>query len=149
MQEARGDLWVLVQPGDALVITTNGDVTKRGWAVMGRGVALEAAKAFEGVGLKERLGSLLQTNGNHAFLLAVPAPFRLVTMPVKRHWHEAADLDLIVRSAQELVRLADRYNWQTIWMPRPGCGNGRLNWADVKPAIEGILDDRFIAVTKE
>lgn len=148
MREATGNLWELVQPGDALVITTNGDVNKRGWAVMGRGIALEAAKAFEGVGLKERLGWMLKTGGNHVYPISVPAPFSLVTMPVKHHWHEEADPSLIAKSAAELAVLAGKKGWTTIWMPRPGCGNGRLQWSDVRPLIEGILDDRFVAVTR-
>lgn len=149
MREQTGDLWKLIQPGDALVITTNGDVDKRGWAVMGRGIALQAARRFADEGLKERLGWMLQHGlGNHVSYVHTSAPFSLLTMPVKHHWHEKADPDLIIRSAHELVDVARGWAWGTIWLPRPGCGNGRLNWIDVRPLIEPILDDRFTVASR-
>ena len=48
---------------------------------------------------------------------------------------------------EHLVNLANVMGWQTILCPRFGCGAGELNWEDVKPMIENILDDRFICVT--
>lgn len=29
-------------------------------------------------------------------------------------------------------------------LPRPGCGNGRLVWADVKPVLAGLPDEVLI-----
>ena len=37
--------------------------------------------------------------------------------------------------------------WSKVLIPRPGCGYGELNWQDIKPLLESILDDRFISVT--
>jgi hypothetical protein len=42
--------------------------------------------------------------------------------------------------------LADRLGLQTILLPRPGCGNGQLDWAQVGPAIAPLLDDRVTIV---
>jgi hypothetical protein len=37
---------------------------------------------------------------------------------------------------------------EAIYLPRPGCGNGRLNWEDVKKILSPILkSDRFHIVT--
>lgn len=124
------------------MITTNGFVTKDGRAVMGRGCALEAKTKFEGIDFA--LGRLIKDHGNRCHILG---DYGLVSFPVKHHWKEQADLDLIIRSAHELVQLADAHGWQFVVMPRPGCGNGKLKWADVKPAIAGILDDRFRVIT--
>jgi hypothetical protein len=37
---------------------------------------------------------------------------------------------------------------ENVLVPRPGCGNGQLDWEDVKPILLDHFDDRFIVVTK-
>jgi hypothetical protein len=161
MREAFGDLWDLVQPTEAIVITTNGTVTKEGRGVMGRGVAFQAKTKIKGI--ERLLGDYITRDGNHAWYLARGSEmfdgpqYGIIFMPVKHNWWEKADPELIVRSAQEMVVLADREQhlhgfashteWANIYMGRPGCGNGKLRWEDVKPLLDPILDDRFIAVT--
>lgn len=139
MIETSGNLWEF----DGIhVITTNGFVKRNGHAVMGRGCAKEAAERY--AGLTKKLGRVLQANGNHVVYFP---EFGLVTYPVKHNWWEQADLELIVNSAHELVSLADSEGMTQLFMPFPGCGNGRLQWADVKQVISPILDDRFTATT--
>ena len=150
MREAFGDLWELAESGfaDALVITTNGDVNSKGRAVMGRGCALQAAQRYPEI--PSVLAEALHAHGNHAFVLSQqvsPGYFMIVSMPVKHHWHEQADPALIVQSAHELMAIADAHRWKSVVMPRPGCGNGRLKWDDVRPLLERILDNRFTVVT--
>jgi hypothetical protein len=65
----------------------------------------------------------------------------------QNNWWEEADVELIKRSAKKMVEIADVQRWQTILIPRPGCGNGRLKYSDVEPVIAEILDDRFFIVT--
>lgn len=139
MFETRGNLWTT--DADVRVITTNGYVKKDGSCVMGRGCALEAKSRFPGI--EYRLGTLIAEHGNHAFILSG----NLVTMPVKHNWWEEADPGLIVRSAKELVVYADQNGWNRVLLPRPGCGNGKLSWADVKPLLDPIFDNRFCVIT--
>ncbi len=73
----------------------------------------------------------------------------LASFPVKRHWHEAADPELIRSSARQLVALADKFGYERVVLPRPGCGNGRLSWEGIRPILAGILDDRFTVVHKQ
>jgi len=145
MKEARGNLWDYT--ADATVITTNGSVRKDGNAVMGRGCALEAAQRYPDIPV--RLGRWLKQFGNHAYVVKYDADegVRVVTFPVKHRWNERADLDLIERSVTQLIELADQFHWKDVVMPRPGCGNGGLEWEDVQPRIEPMLDDRFMVVT--
>jgi len=76
-----------------------------------------------------------------------PSNFTLVSMPVKHHWRDRADPELIVTSAKQLVQMADKFEWHSIVVPRPGCGNGGLTWNDVRPLLEPIFDDRFTVVS--
>jgi hypothetical protein len=144
MKEQRGNLWELAK-NKVLCITTNGTVKTNGECVMGRGIALQAKQRYPGIA--KAVGDSIRNNGNIVRLIAVTRDYKLVTFPVKHNWYEKADIDLIAKSCKELVALADRYNMTEIFLPRPGCGNGKLNYADVKPILEQYLDDRFIVVT--
>ncbi len=71
-------------------------------------------------------------------------------------WMAQADMALIKRSARELRALADEHGmpnngirWESIVLPRPGCGAGELSWDEVRPVLNNILDDRFYAITFE
>jgi len=156
MIEVTGNLWDY--PADFFVITTNGTLKQNGRVVMGRGCAKEARDRFPGTDFE--LGIRVKACGNHVFVL----PNGIVTFPVKHNWWEMADSELIVRSAHELVEFADDFghvlvnapddlipyidtSTPTFVMPRPGCGNGGLNWSEVKPLIETIFDDRFHVIT--
>ena len=145
MIEVTGDLWEVA--ADARVITTNGLVKKNGEAVMGRGVAKQAAERYRE--LPRLLGERLRQVGNHVSLFIfglVSGDELIISFPVKHNWWEKAAPELIKRSAKELVRLADKYEWQVVVLPRPGCGNGGLRWEDVKPIVEPLLDGRFVIV---
>lgn len=145
MREIAGDLWVL--PGDARCITTNGTRKKGDRGVMGRGVAKQARDRY--LGLERRLGRHLLRWGNHVGVLidaGEDALMPLVAFPVKHEWHQAADIELIKQSCLELVVLADVRGWGTVLLPRPGCGNGHLRWANVEVVLRPRLDDRFVVV---
>lgn len=148
MKEQTINLWDTT--GDAICITTNGVINHLGLAIMGGGVALEAVTRYPE--MAEELGYLLQLQGNHVYLLqeAKPvglAPFAIFSFPTKTHPYMKSDPLLIVRSARELISLCDDYGYEDIYIPRPGCGLGGLDWEDVKPLLSEILDDRFTVVT--
>lgn len=62
-------------------------------------------------------------------------------------WAAKADPTLIVESARQLFELANKYDIESVALPRPGCGAGELHWNDICGALEPILDDRFTAYT--
>lgn len=168
MKEAFGNL--LHMDGDALVITTNGFVKNNGEAVMGRGIAKQVADAIPE--FASELGKLIRHGGNIVHHVRNHNDMALVTAPVKParvtydgsnvvahaanqfrigdtvpgFWAKAVP-ERIVATCHELRSLANIMGWETILCPRFGCGAGELNWEDVKPMIENILDDRFICVT--
>jgi RNase P protein component len=146
MQERAGDLWLV--DGDARVITTNGTLKADGRGVMGRGVAKQATERYPM--LARRLGRQLIARGNHVSVLLPGDEMTrpLVTFPVKHQWQDRASLDLIARSARELVALTTAKGWQTVVLPRPGCGNGGLDWWQVSLLLAPLLDDRFVVVER-
>lgn len=135
MIEAKGNMWDANV--DAYVITTNGFVKKNGELVMGRGCALEAKQKFPGIA--KLLGYIVNKSGNVPVRLIKE---NIISFPVKHNWWEAADLKLIEESCMHILHLVDEN--EKVAMPRPGCGNGKLDWSDVKPILEKYLDDRFI-----
>ena len=141
-REAYGNIWDM--DGDAICITTNGYIKNNGEAVMGRGVALEAKQRFPD--LAWQLGLKIDEFGNHVQLIHLN-PF-LYSFPVKHNWWERAELDLIERSAHELMSHIQSARFEHVLLPRPGCGNGGRDWeTEVKPILEPILDDRVAVVT--
>jgi hypothetical protein len=141
MKEVTGNLWTY--PADFIVITTNGTVRADGSCVMGRGCAREAKEKFPG--LAKKLGARIKKGGNHVEyfdqddLGYVAEPTGLYTFPVKHHWYEQADLDLIRQSVGELGRLV--LGFGTYVMPRPGCGNGQRTWEEVRPLLLDLPDN--------
>lgn len=140
MREALQDIWSY-QGQAVLVITTNGSVTRDGRAIMGRGVARQAAERFPE--LRTKLGRLLQSAGNHVYEI-MPG---LASFPVEETPFSQPDKRLIRRSAEELCQLADQHQWPMVVVPRPGCGGGGLSWEEVRPLLAELFDDRFIVVS--
>lgn len=142
MKYINANLWDV--EADLKLITTNGAVRRDGACVMGRGCALEAKTRYPGV--EHKLGDLIGRHGNRVMRLGRFEGTVLASFPVKHHWRDAADPELIARSARQLVALADKFGYTRIALPRPGCGNGHLRWARVRTILEDILDDRFTIV---
>ncbi|HXE97229.1 MAG TPA: hypothetical protein VN642_12520 [Dongiaceae bacterium] len=143
MLETVGDIWEYADRGEIIVITSNGSLTRDGRAVIGRGVAKQAALRHPW--LAEKLGRLLAEQGNHVFDLGGG----IVNFPVEETAWSQPDLRIISRSAGELRLLADRSGWEYIVVPRPGCGGGGLLWHEVKPLLECHFDNRFLMINQK
>lgn len=128
---------------EAICVTTNGIIKANGHAVMGRGIALQANNLYH---VSSTLANHLKVHGNVPGNLGVFNGVYILSFPTKNDWRDDSDIELIKNSAHLLVDMADRLHLKTIYLPKPGCANGRLNWEDVKPVIEAILDDRFVVV---
>ncbi len=146
MKELKADLWTVPaepEPYRTLrLITTNGHVTRQGRCIMGRGCTKQARDKFSG--LDHKLGGLIREHGNRPMrLMKLPDASHVGSFPVKHHWKEQADLDLIETSARRLIELADKFGYERIFLPRPGCGNGGRSWGEVRARLEPLLDERF------
>ncbi len=139
MKEDSGNLWDY--DAQYRVVMTNGIVIGHA-LVMGAGVALQARNRFPQ--LSRKLGKLVSEQGNVPYLLEQEG---IITLPTKRHWKDKSDRTLIVSGITRLVALVNEHKISSVVMTRPGCGNGWLDWKDVKGDIEGLLDDRFTVLS--
>lgn len=138
------------EDADVICFTSNGVVKSNGELVMGAGIA----KAFKErwPELPKKFGQYVQMYGNYPYAIMGIWPKKwIANFPTKHHWKGISDINLIVDSAKRMVLMADADpGMKKIYLTRPGCGLGGLHWeAVVKPAIEKILDDRFVVVNNE
>ena len=131
----------------ARVIPTNGETNAAGRAIMGKGVALQAATRYRD--LPASLGALILSHGNRVHELLMEDGSIFVSFPTKGLWWKPADLKLIERSARQLLSLLNDRSYDMIVMPRPGVGNGQLTWDKVRPKLEKVFknEDRIIILS--
>jgi O-acetyl-ADP-ribose deacetylase (regulator of RNase III) len=131
----KGNL--LDAPVEALVNTVNTV------GVMGKGVALMFKEAFpenfrayeEACNRKEiRVGHMFVTESSR-----FDGPRWIINFPSKKHWRHPSKLDWIKEGLLDLRRVVAEKGIRSIALPPLGCGNGGLDWADVRPEIERAL----------
>lgn len=148
MRELEGDIWELRNDG-WVGITINGTLKKDGKLVMGAGVAKQAKDRFPN--LDTFLGYLVSRQGLGVLFLASE---RLIAIPTKHNWYDpTSDQALIEQGVETLSRKIKNHSSPIqarlpIYLPRLGCGNGKLDWqTEVRPIMEKYLDDQFVVVT--
>lgn len=148
MREQVIDMWQVHEQKKYVCITVNRFVKRDGKLVMGRGCAKEARDRYPDIA--KRLGTVYWQNIREKYApVIVLADLKLISFPVKEHFMSPAKLDIVENSCRELMKVIEIRNIKEVYLPRPGCGVGRLDWGRVvKPVISKILDDRVIVITK-
>ena len=123
------------------VITTNGYIKKNGKAVMGKGIALQAAERYPE--LPNLLAKHIKVWGN---VVGVFKEYKIITFPTKNNWREKSSYELVRKSCHDLFEMCICYNISKIVMPKVGCSNGGLEWDKVRKIIYKELDDDFIEI---
>ena len=130
---------LLDAPVQALVNTVNTV------GVMGKGIALQFKNTFpenakvyteavkEG---KVKLGKVLVVPVN-----PIGTVKYIINFPTKGHWRYPSRLSWIQSGLDDLKQKLQEYNISSVAIPPLGCGNGGLNWDEVKPVIETTLKD--------
>ena len=70
---------------------------------------------------------------------AYAQPHYIINFPTKDHWRGKSQLAFIRYGLQDLVAQVRALGIQSIAVPPLGCGNGGLNWAEVRPLIEAAF----------
>jgi len=139
MKEVTDDIWKYWDAGEWVCVTTNGIIKNDGTAVMGKGIAKQAADKFPG--LPKQLAWKLDRFGNHVYAFL---PYRIFTFPTKHDWRDPSKMELILRSCAELRQMSAG----KVYLPRPGCSNGGLDWNEVRPLVHAALpEDWFVLVS--
>lgn len=121
--------------------------------VMGKGIALQFKERFpENYKLYKSAaaGNELQTGK----MFIVPTHRMdgvkwIINFPTKKHWRSPSKMEYVEQGLDNLVDVIAKYKIKSIALPPLGCGNGGLNWDNVKPLIAeklSVLKDVAIIV---
>lgn len=128
---------LLDAPVDALVNTVNTV------GVMGKGIALMFKDAFpENTRAYEEACRRGDVVIGRMFVTERLVPPRwLINFPTKQHWRKPSRLAWIIAGLRDLRRVILDLGIRSIALPPLGCGNGGLNWWEVRREIEHALGD--------
>lgn len=108
--------------------------------VMGKGIALQFKRKwpgnFKAYAAACKSGSVRPGRMFIHDTGGLVRPNYIINFPTKDHWRGASKLAYVRDGLVDLVAQVDRLRIASIAMPPLGCGNGGLDWNDVRPLIE-------------
>ena len=111
--------------------------------VMGKGIALMFKEAFpENFRAYEAACKRKEVRVGHMFVtenLALCGPRWILNFPTKQHWRQPSRMEWITAGLRDLRGVVEENNIRSIALPALGCGNGGLDWSEVRPEIEQSL----------
>jgi O-acetyl-ADP-ribose deacetylase (regulator of RNase III) len=129
---------LLEAPVEALVNTVNTE------GIMGKGIALQFKQAYPEMfrayeqackAGEVKLGKIqVYDLGGLA-----GGPKWIINFPTKGHWKSKSRISDVEEGLKDLVLTIRRLHISSIALPPLGCGNGGLNWGEVRPLIESSL----------
>lgn len=135
IHDATGNL--LQAEAEALVNTVNCV------GFMGKGIALQFKQAwpdnFEAYAKACKAG---EVRPGRMFIWKTGRminPKFIINFPTKRNWRGKSRIEDIKSGLQALIADVRRLGIRTIAVPPLGCGNGGLDWREVRPVIEGTF----------
>lgn len=137
------------EPTEAIVNTVNCV------GVMGKGVALEFKRRWPDnfKAYKRLCGDKTLSPGkmfvfdNNDFLTQDKHRY-LINFPTKQHWRSRSKIEYVKDGLIDFIEQVREFDIKSVAVPPLGCGNGGLEWADVRPLIEEaasqLPDVRFV-----
>lgn len=107
--------------------------------IMGKGIALQFKQAYPAnfveyqKACKEnrvQLGQMFITQQSDVFKKQY-----IINFPTKQHWRDKSEIEDIKAGLSALVADVKELDIKSLAIPPLGCGNGGLNWEDVRPLI--------------
>lgn len=128
---------LLEAPAEALINTVNTV------GVMGKGIALMFREAFpENTSVYEAACKAGQLQVGHMLVSQtrdLVGHKWIINFPTKQHWRHPSKLEWVREGLKDLVRVIRENRIQSVAVPPLGCGNGGLEWSQVRGEIESAL----------
>ncbi len=130
---------LLEAPAEALINTVNTV------GVMGKGIALMFREAFPAntrayeaacQAGEVRVGQMLVTQDRD-----LVGQHWIINFPTKKHWRHPSKLEWIRDGLKDLARVLRDKGIRSVAVPPLGCGNGGLEWSQVRREIEAALSE--------
>src|SRR5208282_6097338 len=127
----RGDGDLLATNAEALVNTVNTV------GVMGKGIALQFKLAFpDNYAAYEAACKRGEVQIGRMFVFhRENDPRIIINFPTKRHWRGQSKIEDIKSGLKVLIEVVRKERIKSIAVPPLGCGNGGLDWEEVRPLI--------------
>jgi O-acetyl-ADP-ribose deacetylase (regulator of RNase III) len=111
--------------------------------VMGKGIALQFKQAFpENFQQYKKACDAKEVQPGRMFTVPTGKLFNpkyIINFPTKRHWREKSKIEYVQTGLKALVAEVQQLGINSIAIPALGCGNGGLDWLEVKPLIESAF----------
>jgi O-acetyl-ADP-ribose deacetylase (regulator of RNase III) len=111
--------------------------------VMGKGIALQFKQAFpENFQQYKKACNAKEVQPGRMFTVPTGKLFNpkyIINFPTKRHWRDKSKIEDIQTGIKALVAEVQQLGITSIAIPALGCGNGGLDWLEVKPLIESAF----------
>lgn len=124
---------------DAVVNTVN-EV-----GVMGKGIALMFRDAFpENNTAYAEACKRHEVNVGRMFVTenrALTGPRWIINFPTKKHWRHPSKMVWVIDGLKDLTAVIAEKGIRSIALPPLGCGNGGLDWTEVRREIESALSE--------
>jgi O-acetyl-ADP-ribose deacetylase (regulator of RNase III) len=137
VQVRRGDL--LKEKSDAIVNTVNCV------GVMGKGIALQFKQKWpKNFKEYEAASKRKEIKPGTMFIYDLgewEKPRYIINFPTKVHWRGDSKLEYVENGLRDLVKQVKRLGIKSISLPPLGCGNGGLDWNEVRELILGAFKD--------
>lgn len=113
--------------------------------VMGKGIALAFKETYPDIFAEYeaacRAGAVQVGRMFVSENRSLHGPRWIINFPTKQHWRNPSKLEWIRSGLVDLKRVILELDIRSIALPPLGCGQGGLDWEDVRPLIEQALGD--------
>jgi O-acetyl-ADP-ribose deacetylase (regulator of RNase III) len=113
--------------------------------VMGKGIALQFKNKWPENFRRYQLACKAgEVRIGHMFVFdagKLAKPNYIINFPTKEHWRGKSKIEFIEQGLVDLISQVNQLNIKSIAVPPLGCGNGGLNWQEVRPLIEAAFSE--------